>query len=141
MPLSTHRSPPSACKWISEVGDDAKVVGYIVSGLFSSAYHNQFRSSSPRFQLVFCVFVARKLLDEFAHHLGILVMIIAIVFTSYLETGYGESTELNLTLCVNMEITFELKTLYFSFDRTIYNLANTLNTKQCTFMLVATILI
>ncbi|KAI3771038.1 hypothetical protein L6452_02190 [Arctium lappa] len=83
MPLSTHRSPPSACKWISEVGDDVKVVGYIVSGLFSSAYHNQFRSSSPRFQLVFCVFVARKLLDEFAHHLGILVMIIAIVFTSY----------------------------------------------------------
>lgn len=32
---------------------------------------------------VFCVFVARKLLDEFAHHLGILVMVIAIVFTSY----------------------------------------------------------
>ena len=34
----------------------------------------------------FCVFVARKLLDEFAHHLGILVMVIAIVFTSYVSS-------------------------------------------------------
>ncbi|KAL8256852.1 hypothetical protein R6Q59_028893 [Mikania micrantha] len=33
--------------------------------------------------VVFCVFVARKLLDKFSHHLGILVMVIAIAFTIY----------------------------------------------------------
>ncbi|CAK9136553.1 unnamed protein product [Ilex paraguariensis] len=32
---------------------------------------------------VFCVFIARKLLDDFSHHLGILIMVIAIVFTLY----------------------------------------------------------
>ncbi|KAJ0440537.1 putative protein S-acyltransferase [Helianthus annuus] len=36
--------------------------------------------------IVFCVFVARKLLDKFNHHLGILVMVIAIVFTIYVVT-------------------------------------------------------
>ncbi|KAK2984692.1 hypothetical protein RJ640_014029 [Escallonia rubra] len=30
---------------------------------------------------VFCVFVARKLIDHFPHHLGILVMVIVVVFT------------------------------------------------------------
>ncbi|KAI3727081.1 hypothetical protein L1987_66890 [Smallanthus sonchifolius] len=33
--------------------------------------------------VVFCVFVGRKLLDEFNHHLGILVMVIAIVLMIY----------------------------------------------------------
>ncbi|KAK1433956.1 hypothetical protein QVD17_10874 [Tagetes erecta] len=33
--------------------------------------------------VVFCVFVGRKLLDKFNHHLGILVMVIAIVLTIY----------------------------------------------------------
>ncbi|XP_076891156.1 putative protein S-acyltransferase 7 [Bidens hawaiensis] len=33
--------------------------------------------------VAFCVFVARKLLDKFSHHLGILVMAIAIAFTIY----------------------------------------------------------
>jgi len=32
---------------------------------------------------VFCVFVARKLLDDFSHHLGISVMVVAVVFTVY----------------------------------------------------------
>ena len=34
---------------------------------------------------VFCVFIARKLLDDFSHHLGILIMVIAIVFTLYVS--------------------------------------------------------
>ncbi|XP_068664631.1 probable protein S-acyltransferase 7 [Aristolochia californica] len=32
---------------------------------------------------VFCVFVARKLMDNFAHHLGVLIMVVAVVFTVY----------------------------------------------------------
>ncbi|OVA17428.1 zinc finger protein [Macleaya cordata] len=32
---------------------------------------------------VFCVFVARKLMDDFSHHLGILVMVVAVAFTLY----------------------------------------------------------
>ncbi|GFZ03925.1 DHHC-type zinc finger family protein [Actinidia rufa] len=32
---------------------------------------------------VFCVFVARKLMDDFSHDLGILVMVVVIVFTLY----------------------------------------------------------
>ncbi|KAI3785907.1 hypothetical protein L1987_45033 [Smallanthus sonchifolius] len=34
--------------------------------------------------VVFCVFVGRKLLDEFNHHLGILVMVVAIVLMIYI---------------------------------------------------------
>ncbi|KAK9066380.1 hypothetical protein SSX86_013702 [Deinandra increscens subsp. villosa] len=36
--------------------------------------------------VVFCVFVARKLLDKFSHHLGVWIMVIAIVFTIYVIT-------------------------------------------------------
>lgn len=32
---------------------------------------------------IFCVFVARKLLDKFSHHMGICIMVIAVVFTLY----------------------------------------------------------
>ncbi|KAL2500180.1 putative protein S-acyltransferase 7 [Abeliophyllum distichum] len=32
---------------------------------------------------VFCVFVARKLVDDFSHHWGISIMVIAVVFTFY----------------------------------------------------------
>ncbi|KAG5624570.1 hypothetical protein H5410_009788 [Solanum commersonii] len=32
---------------------------------------------------VFCVFVARKLMDDFSNHLGILIMVVVIVFTFY----------------------------------------------------------
>ncbi|KAI3758386.1 hypothetical protein L6452_05947 [Arctium lappa] len=35
--------------------------------------------------------VVEKLLDEFAHHLGILIMIIAIVFTSYVVESLGHT--------------------------------------------------
>ncbi|XP_059669947.1 probable protein S-acyltransferase 7 [Cornus florida] len=33
---------------------------------------------------VFCVFVARKLMDKFSHHLGISIMVVAIAFTFYI---------------------------------------------------------
>ncbi|KAG4182393.1 hypothetical protein ERO13_A09G038500v2 [Gossypium hirsutum] len=32
---------------------------------------------------IFCVFVARKLMDDFSHHLGNLIMVVAVVFTVY----------------------------------------------------------
>uniref|UniRef100_A0A5B7BT14 S-acyltransferase n=1 Tax=Davidia involucrata TaxID=16924 RepID=A0A5B7BT14_DAVIN len=32
---------------------------------------------------IFCVFVARKLMDDFPHHLGISIMVVVIVFTLY----------------------------------------------------------
>ncbi|XP_022740568.1 probable protein S-acyltransferase 7 isoform X3 [Durio zibethinus] len=32
---------------------------------------------------IFCVFVARKLMDDFSHHLGISIMVVAVVFTVY----------------------------------------------------------
>jgi len=32
---------------------------------------------------IFCVFVARKLLDKFSHHAGVSIMVIAVVFTIY----------------------------------------------------------
>lgn len=32
---------------------------------------------------IFCVFVARKLLDKFSHHAGVAIMVIAVVFTIY----------------------------------------------------------
>lgn len=33
--------------------------------------------------IVFCVFVARKLMNDFSHHLGISIMVVAVVFTIY----------------------------------------------------------
>ncbi|KAF8408462.1 hypothetical protein HHK36_007616 [Tetracentron sinense] len=33
---------------------------------------------------VFCVFVARKLMDDFSHHLGISIVVVAVVFTIYI---------------------------------------------------------
>jgi hypothetical protein len=35
---------------------------------------------------VFCVFVARKLMDNFSHHLGISIMVVAVVFTVYVSS-------------------------------------------------------
>lgn len=35
---------------------------------------------------VFCVFVARKLMDDFRHHLGILIMVVAVVCTVYVSS-------------------------------------------------------
>ncbi|KAG0488173.1 hypothetical protein HPP92_006751 [Vanilla planifolia] len=32
---------------------------------------------------IFCIFVARKLMDKFSHHLGISVMVVAVAFTLY----------------------------------------------------------
>eukprot|EP00262_Sarcandra_glabra_P012993 TRINITY_DN3484_c0_g1_i1.p1 TRINITY_DN3484_c0_g1~~TRINITY_DN3484_c0_g1_i1.p1 ORF type:complete len:441 (+),score=47.40 TRINITY_DN3484_c0_g1_i1:182-1504(+) len=32
---------------------------------------------------IFCVFVARKLMDDFSHHLGISIMVVAVAFTIY----------------------------------------------------------
>ncbi|KAI7747869.1 hypothetical protein M8C21_027441 [Ambrosia artemisiifolia] len=32
---------------------------------------------------VFCAFVARKLIDDFSHHLGVLILVVVIVFTFY----------------------------------------------------------
>ncbi|KAK3036400.1 hypothetical protein RJ639_029999 [Escallonia herrerae] len=32
---------------------------------------------------IFCVFVAGKLMDDFSHHLGILIMVVAVLFTIY----------------------------------------------------------
>ncbi|XWS32604.1 hypothetical protein CRYUN_Cryun22dG0004100 [Craigia yunnanensis] len=32
---------------------------------------------------IFCVFVARKLMDDFSHHLGISIMVVVVVFTVY----------------------------------------------------------
>lgn len=36
--------------------------------------------------VVFCVFVARKLMDDFSHHSGISIMVVAVVFTAYVLT-------------------------------------------------------
>lgn len=38
---------------------------------------------------VFCVFVARKLMDDFSHHLGVSIMVIAVAFTLYVSTGFS----------------------------------------------------
>lgn len=35
---------------------------------------------------IFCIFVARKLMDHFSHHLGILIMVVAVVFTVYVSS-------------------------------------------------------
>lgn len=35
---------------------------------------------------VFCVFVARKLMDDYAHHWGISIMVVAVVFTVYVSS-------------------------------------------------------
>lgn len=35
---------------------------------------------------IFCVFVARKLMDDFSHHLGISIMVVAVAFTLYVLT-------------------------------------------------------
>ncbi|XP_024030902.1 probable protein S-acyltransferase 7 [Morus notabilis] len=32
---------------------------------------------------IFCIFVARKLMDDFGHHWGVLIMVVAVVFTLY----------------------------------------------------------
>lgn len=34
---------------------------------------------------VFCVFVARKLMNHFPHHLGISIMVVAVAFTLYVS--------------------------------------------------------
>lgn len=35
---------------------------------------------------VFCAFVARKLINDFPHHLGVLIMVIVILFTFYVSS-------------------------------------------------------
>ena len=37
---------------------------------------------------VFCVFVARKLMDDYPHHLGISIMVVAVVFTFYVSSPF-----------------------------------------------------
>lgn len=34
---------------------------------------------------VFCVFVARKLMNDFSHHLGISIMVVAVVFSVFVS--------------------------------------------------------
>lgn len=36
---------------------------------------------------VFCAFVARKLMDDFSHNLGITIMIVAVAFTLYVSAN------------------------------------------------------
>ncbi|KAJ4823198.1 putative protein S-acyltransferase 7 [Turnera subulata] len=47
---------------------------------------------------VFCVFVARKLMDEFSDHLGISIMAVAVVFTIYLRLPRIKEVEVNGTV-------------------------------------------
>ncbi|RVX17877.1 putative protein S-acyltransferase 7 [Vitis vinifera] len=42
---------------------------------------------------VFCVFVARHLMDDFPHHLGISIMVVVIAFTLYAFKGVGFAIE------------------------------------------------
>lgn len=35
---------------------------------------------------IFCIFVARKLMDHYSHHLGIFIMAVAVVFTVYVSS-------------------------------------------------------
>lgn len=35
---------------------------------------------------IFCIFVARKMMDDFSYHLGISIMIVAVVFTVYVSS-------------------------------------------------------
>lgn len=37
---------------------------------------------------VFCVFVARKLMDDYPHHLGISIMVVAVTFTVYVSFSF-----------------------------------------------------
>lgn len=34
---------------------------------------------------VFCVFVARRIMDYFSHHMGISIMVVAVAFTIYVS--------------------------------------------------------
>lgn len=47
---------------------------------------------------IFCVFVARKLMDDFSHHLGVSIMVIAVAFTLYVSTVF-----LRLVLVYNLQ--------------------------------------
>ena len=37
---------------------------------------------------VFCVFVARKLMDDYSHHLGISIMAVVVIFTFYVSSPF-----------------------------------------------------
>lgn len=44
---------------------------------------------------VFCIFVARKLMDDFSHHLGISVMVAVVAFTIYVSLFHCSHKLLN----------------------------------------------
>ena len=50
---------------------------------------------------VFCVFVARKLMDHFSHHLGISIMVVAVAFTAYVSI-----ISMKVDRCSFLEISF-----------------------------------
>lgn len=47
---------------------------------------------------IFCVFVARKLMDDFSNHLGISIMVVVVAFTLYV------SLYLSLSLCACLSV-------------------------------------
>ena len=47
----------------------------------------------------FCVFVARKLMDDFSHHLGISIMVISVVFTFYVMSSLSLSLSTKVQNC------------------------------------------
>ena len=51
---------------------------------------------------VFCVYVARKLIDDFSDHLGITIMAIAVIFTIYVRLFLSLSYTYKHTLSVKL---------------------------------------
>lgn len=49
---------------------------------------------------VFCVYVARKLIDDFSDHLGITIMAIAVIFTIYVRLFLSLSYTYKHTPCI-----------------------------------------
>lgn len=50
---------------------------------------------------VFCVFVAKKLMDDYSHHWGISIMVVAVVFTVYVGIFFQLFMKL-FTYCSNI---------------------------------------
>lgn len=40
---------------------------------------------------VFCVFVARKLMDDFSHHWGVSILVVVVIFTIYVSFSFCQT--------------------------------------------------
>ena len=84
---------------------------------------------------IFCVFVARKLMDDFSHHLGISIMVVAVAFTFYVSSLFPSLSTTHMKEIMKHEH-FKLITVSVSdTPRTLSNMCRTCHL-ACSFLFI-----